>query len=264
MRILPVVAALSLLCPPLFVQSPAGAGPGLADEVIGDLVRRLPAFAPGGTRASVSVARQMAIPGSDGCGHFAEILWREGEVFRGGLLSIGCTDAPHMTGATWLARQGRWGVLGLQEDMTWSDLIRQLGDARISSFESAAIGRVRTMASAQATLAAVGGGAYAGSIECLVTPSACGVASTIGFLDPSFGEAEAVGYRFTLHAGELATNGARDRVRTYAYTAVPLTPGETGRRSFCTDSAGALCERTDGKPFEIRAGQCPAGCAALR
>lgn len=264
MRMLPVLAALGLLCPPLFAQTPAGSEPGLAADVIVDLVRRLPAFAPGGTRVSVSVARQMAIPGSDGCGHFAEIVWREGETFRGGLLSIGCTDAPHMMEATWLARQGRWGLLGIEEDMTWSGLIRQLGDARISSFESAAIGRLRSMTSAQATLAAVVGGAYAGSIECLVSPAGCGVASTIGFLDPSFREAEAVGYRFTLHPGEPASSGARDLVGTYAYTAVPLAPGETGRRSFCADSEGALCERSDATPFAIRAGRCPAGCASVR
>jgi hypothetical protein len=261
MRLL--LCAATLLACTSAAQAPPEIGPPLPDEVIVDLVRRLPAFAPGGGRTSISVARKMAIPGSDGTGHFAEVAWREGERFRGGLLGIGRTDAPQLADSAWAARRDPWGILEFKEDETWDDLIRQLGDARDESLESSAIGRLRTMASAQITLAAVAGAGFAGDVECLLTPSACGLAIEATLLDPNFREAEWSGYRFTLHAGTpLPTKpGQRALVASFAYTAVPTQPG---RRSFCTDDTGKFCERPDGRAFEIRGAACPAICTPLR
>jgi hypothetical protein len=135
----------------------------------------------------------------------------------------------------------------------------------MSSAEAAAIGRVRALSSGQATFAAVAGGAYAADMRCLVNPATCGVEGALGFVDDSFQDTERSGYRFALHPGApVLVRGGGQRAKSYAYTAEPVTVGVTGRRSFCSDDKGTLCERTDGKPFEIRNGACPASCSPVK
>ena len=46
-----------------------------------------------------------------------------------------------------------------------------------------------------------------------------------------------VGYKFTLIGCEVSSNGV---VIRYQATAVPLAPGKSGIRAFCTDQSGAL------------------------
>jgi len=46
-----------------------------------------------------------------------------------------------------------------------------------------------------------------------------------------------LGYRFALRGCEIGPNGA---VIRYQATAVPLVPGKSGDRAFCTDQSGAL------------------------
>ena len=166
----------------------------------------------------------------------------------------------------WVVRHERWGILHIELDKTWQDLVNELDDARKSSYEAAAIGRLRAMASGQETFAAVAGGGYAGDLRCLLKPATCGIESTVGFVDDSFQDAERSGYRFTLHAGpalRLAAGGSTI-LKNYAYTAEPITAGVTGRRSFCSDDKGTRCERSDGKPFEIENGACPASCSPVK
>jgi hypothetical protein len=257
--------AFSALLLAFFVgqQVPA---PALTEDVVIDLVKRAPAFGPSSNRASLTVVRMMAIPEGQDRGYFAEISWREGETYRGALLSIAHTDLDPSPDMKWVVRHQRWGILSIELDRTWQDLIDELNDARTLSSETVAIGRLRAMASGQATFAAVAGGGYARDIRCLLKPATCGIESTLGFVDDSFQDAERSGYRFTLHPGPaLRSNaGGQAFLKNYAYTAEPITAGVTGRRSFCSDDAGTRCERSDGKPFEIRNGACPASCSPVK
>jgi hypothetical protein len=257
--------AFSVLLLAFFVgqQVPA---PALTEDVVIDLVRRAPAFGPSSSGAGLTVVRMMAIPASQDRGYFAEISWREGEQYRGALLSIARTDVDPPPDMTWVVRHQRWGILHIEVDKTWQDLINQLENARMSSSESAAIGRLRAMASGQATFAAVAGGGYSGELRCRLKPATCGIESAVGFIDDSFQDAERSGYRFTLHPGAALPSKAGGRVflQSYAYTAEPITVAVTGRRSFCSDDTGTLCEHSDGAPFEIRNGACPAACSPVK
>jgi hypothetical protein len=135
--------------------------------------------------------------------------------------------------------------------------------ARTSANESAAIGDLRTLVSAQAAYQSVNEGAY-GELPCLSAPASCmkGYSGPV-FLDAKLTTLEAKsGYRRAFHAGRKA---ARARsVEAYAYTAVPVEPGKTGTRSFCIDSTGLI--RVDPKGAEIRpvGGECPPSLEPLK
>ena len=51
---------------------------------------------------------------------------------------------------------------------------------------------------------------------------------------------------------------------SYAVTAVPTQPGDTGVRGFCGDANGVICVTPDGSEPPVTDGACPAGCTALR
>ena len=146
----------------------------------------------------------------------------------------------------WVVRHERWGILHIELDKTWQDLVNELDDAGKSSSEAAAIGRLRAMASGQETFAAVAGGGYAGDLRCLLKPAACGIESTVGFVDDSFQDAERSGYRFTLHAGPALRleAGGSTILKNYAYTAEPITAGVYG--------APIVLQRRQGHPVRAR------------
>ena len=135
----------------IFVTQPAPA-PSLTEDVVIDLVKRDPAFGPSGNRAGLTVARMVAIPESQGRGYFAEISWREGERYRGALLSVARSDVDPPPDMKWVVRHERWGILHIELDKTWQDLVNEPDDAGKSSSEAAAIGRLRAMASGQETV----------------------------------------------------------------------------------------------------------------
>jgi hypothetical protein len=64
----------------------------------------------------------------------------------------------------------------------------------------------------------------------------------------------------------LATDGAwgvvliHEGQKHYAYTAVPLTAGETGDRAFCGDDAGRICVTTGRTEPVVRNGRCGMPC----
>ena len=239
--------------------------PALTEPVALSLVKRAPGFAPPSTREALAVVRMMAIPESQDRGYFAEVTWREGQKVRGALVSIARAEVDPAPGMKWVVRDQQWGILSIQLDKTWQDLINELKAAQMSSSESAVIGRLRAFASGQATYAAVAGGSYAGNLECLVKPESCGIASTIGFVDDSFQNPERSGYRFTLHPGpiERSSPSAPAVAKNYAYTAEPITPGVTGRRSFCIDERARLCA-ADEAALAIKNGACPVSCKPIK
>jgi protein TonB len=133
--------------------------------------------------------------------------------------------------------------------------------ARVSANESAAIGDIRMVISAQATFAAIGNGSY-GDLTCLAEPKSC-IAGYEGppFLDAFFSATERSGYRRAFHPGPSA--GVAKHHQSYAYTAVPLSSGQTGVRSFCGDASGLVCFEATGAEIVPQAGACPQSCLPL-
>ena len=147
--------------------------------------------------------------------------------------------------------------------------------ARMSGNESSAIGSLRSINSAQSTYSSsCANGGYAQDLADLVLAP---VGSTAGFVSPDLDPAvtpgptgvSKSGYDVLL-AGEAAAtdvtlaadtcNGAANAaVSAYWASAVPLTIGSTGQRSFATDTRGTLFQDNAGGLFAnpIPAGSTP-------
>jgi len=149
-------------------------------------------------------------------------------------------------------------IIGIIAAIAIPSLLR----ARVSANESATIGDIRTVISAQAAFQSANGGWYAGSVSCLSNPmggAACipnypTTAPT--FLDrglaPTAGAPAAKsGYNRSYTAGAtpspINTNvSGTNSVSSYVYLASPVTQGQTGVRGFGGDASGVLCFSTDG------------------
>ena len=147
-------------------------------------------------------------------------------------------------------------IIGIIAAIAIPSLLR----ARVSANESATIGDIRTVISAQAAYQSANSGYYDGSLPCLVTapggaciPSYPATAPT--FLDSQVASLQAKsGYNRTLEpagnppaAGCIAATTCSPTSDTgYAYLASPLTQGQTGVRGFGGDASGVLCFSRDG------------------
>jgi prepilin-type N-terminal cleavage/methylation domain-containing protein len=118
--------------------------------------------------------------------------------------------------------------------------------ARMAGNEASAIGSMRAISSGQAAYAAsVAGGGYATTLAILGLR--CG-ASGEGFVSPDLGAAVGgvkSGYTLAVGAGTGAAaapndcNGTASQTTYYA-SAIPVTLGSTGARSFATNQAGSI------------------------
>jgi len=133
---------------------------------------------------------------------------------------------------------------------------------------------VRTVMMA-ARLFAARNGAYYGPFECLTRPETCLPGfppEEAPFLDPTHDWLETRhGYERKYHLGPKAGEGDAERVgavaesyRSFAFTAVPARPGQTGIRAFCGDSSGKICFTADGSPPGVRDGKCAPPCKELK
>jgi len=149
-------------------------------------------------------------------------------------------------------------IIGIIAAIAIPSLLR----ARVSANESATIGDIRTIISAQAAFQSANGGWYAGSMSCLSQPfgaAACIPNYPAGaptFLDVGLAPvggppAPKSGYNRLYTAGAtpvpIATNvSGTNSVSSYVYQATPVTQGQTGVRGFGGDASGVLCFSTDG------------------
>jgi type IV pilus assembly protein PilA len=119
--------------------------------------------------------------------------------------------------------------------------------ARIAANEAGAIGTARTIVSAQASYRAQLGG-Y-GTLECLEKAKTC---------NPSFGGADFIGpdEATATRQGYNRRLLISDDKQLYTFFAVPVTPGGTGIRSFCTDEKGEICAVADGSDPTTENGTC--------
>jgi prepilin-type N-terminal cleavage/methylation domain-containing protein len=145
-------------------------------------------------------------------------------------------------------------IIGIIAAIAIPSLLR----ARVSANESATIGDIRTVISAQAAFQSANGGWYAGIFTCLNNPMAGNQcipnypANAPTFLDSAVASLVAKsGYARSFGPGAtpapLATNiSGTGSVSSYAYVASPVNQGQTGVRGFGGDSSGILCFSTTG------------------
>jgi hypothetical protein len=153
------------------------------------------------------------------------------------------------------------GVLGIAA-VSIPSLLR----AKTSALETAAIGDLRTMISAQAAYSRQNDGLFEACLECLAEPATClpeYAKNGPRFLDPALASLEtARGYRRAFYPGPVAGTRppARGRPRppgitSFAYTAVPVAYERM--RAFCGDATGLICFTRDGREPRVTAeGRC--------
>lgn len=129
-------------------------------------------------------------------------------------------------------------IIGIIAAIAIPSLLR----ARVSANESATIGDVRTLLSAESAFQSTATGFY-GALTCLSTPSGSGCisgypSSAPTFLDATLATAaQKSGYRRSFDPG-TAHPDAAGLFTTYCYAASPITANSTGVRSFGGDFTG--------------------------
>ena len=131
--------------------------------------------------------------------------------------------------------------------------------ARVSANESAALGDIRTVISAEAAYHAANGGFY-GPLTCLTSPDQPNCIPNYPSTAPIFIDRQLAtlgaknGYARAFQGG--TPTGVRSDIPCYVYHATPITVGQTGVRGFGGDCSGVICFTTNG-------GAVPAGNGAL-
>ena len=144
-------------------------------------------------------------------------------------------------------------IIGIIAAIAIPSLLR----ARVSANESATIGDIRTVISAQAAFQSANGGWYSGTLICMntVTPGTCipsYPANAPTFIDTAIAAGTAKsGYARSFGPGAtpipINTNvSGTASVSSYVYIATPVNQGQTGVRGFGGDASGVLCFSTDG------------------
>jgi len=135
-------------------------------------------------------------------------------------------------------------IIGIIAAIAIPSLLR----ARVSANESATIGDIRTVISAQATYQSANSGWYDSNITCLSRPSAGCIPNypTNGpnFLDSllvSMQPKSGYGRSYQPAAAIVAGSYAPGSTGAYTYHATPVTNGQSGVRGFAGDASGLLC-----------------------
>jgi type IV pilus assembly protein PilA len=144
--------------------------------------------------------------------------------------------------------------------------------SRLSANESATVGDIRTVISAQAAYHAANGGFYEGNLGCLANPQACLPSYPANgplFLDSNLAALNAKsGYNRSFSGGTAPPASAAisaTSVTAFKYDALPTVPGQTGIRAFAGDHSGRLCQTMNGSPVATQAGGGMArNCEALQ
>jgi len=158
-------------------------------------------------------------------------------------------------------------IIGIIAAIAIPSLLR----ARVSANESATLGDIRTLISAQAAYQSANSGFYDANLSCLTRPSGCipsypTIAPT--FLDSQLASQNSKsGYnRSFSNSGGVGTipTASGSSTAAYAYDATPVVGGQTGVRGFAADSSGRICFTTSGTPVGTASGTLPATCNDLR
>ncbi len=242
--------------------------PALTEDLATRLIQRSPAFtgAHATARKFSRVVRLQALDEGKNQGWFVEVQWQEAGKTRTGVAPV-VRVPPGMEKDTRFFQQEGWGLAELVEDQDIEAVMALMKRSRVSANEAAVVGDIRTVISAQSTYAHANGEAY-DELRCLAEPAKC----MAGYTGPTFLDARAIqleksGYRRKFYPGPKAPKGktkSPSGVMSFAYTAVPITIGETGTRGFCGDDSGLICVTADGSEPKVAAGKCVQPCEVLR
>ena len=166
-----------------------------------------------------------------------------------------------------LALSGKLAVVILVVGFLSAIAIPGLLRSRISANEARALEALRAMSSAQSAYAAAAEGVY-GRPDCLRSPADC-IPSYQGepFLPRySVSTGTISGYVFSFDGIKAMQTSGRQvsGYSAWVYTAVPVNPGVTGKKTFCTDQTRRLCVWKDGAMPRVVDGRCDSGCEQLQ
>jgi prepilin-type N-terminal cleavage/methylation domain-containing protein len=149
-------------------------------------------------------------------------------------------------------------IIGVIAAIAIPSLIR----ARVNANESAAVGDIRAVMSAEAAYHSAAQGVY-GPITCLSTPSGCIAnypANSPTFLDVSMASLTSKSGYARNFTGQAAGPG----LSCYTYFATPLIPNQSGVRGFAGDCSGRICFTPDGTPPATANSALVPGCNVLQ
>jgi type IV pilus assembly protein PilA len=143
-------------------------------------------------------------------------------------------------------------IIGIIAAIAIPSLLR----ARVSANESATIGDIRTVISAEAAYHSSNGGWYESNFQCLSDPTT-GCIPGYPSNSPTFLDSQLValmsksGYDRSFTGGVTPTTlsslvSSPTSTSSYVYWATPTSQGQTGVRGFAGDSSGILCFSADG------------------
>jgi len=151
-------------------------------------------------------------------------------------------------------------IIGIIAAIAIPSLLR----ARVSSNESATIGDIRSVISAEAAYHSANGGYY-GAMTCLLVPSAAGCIPAYSTGAPTFIDSEIAsfnaksGYDRTFFGAAIPGG-----LGCYVYQTTPSSQDKPGVRGFSGDCSGVICYTPDGTPVPQSGGAMAPGCLALR
>ena len=155
-------------------------------------------------------------------------------------------------------------------------VIPALVRARVAANESATVGDIHTLISAQTAYRSANVGFYDGNLDCLVDPDAGNCIPSYPTSGPSFldsmlaSQQSKAGYNRSFAGARppapIPAQASATSVQTYRYDATPAAVGETGVRGFAGDASGRVCFTSDGSrvPPGPDVGTLPPGCLVLR
>jgi hypothetical protein len=242
----------------------AGAA-ALDEKHAADMIRKSPGIAGSKGREWVAVVKIEHIPEKAEEGWLVEFQWKEAGKMHTGVAPIVRTAGQETK--PWYFQDHGFGIVAFVEDKTSEALKTEMKVARIKSFEAAALGDVRTVLSAEVAYSSANQGAY-DSPACLIAPANC----LPGYSGPPMLTSQAIqsekyGYRRSFHAGPKARAKAKaspTSLTAFAFTAVPISPGESGVRGFCGDDTGRICVTADGSEPPVVSGRCATPCQELK
>jgi len=144
-------------------------------------------------------------------------------------------------------------IIGIIAAIAIPSLLR----ARVSANETAAIGDIRTVISAQAAYQSANGGFYDAKMSCLVDPDNGCIPSyptaAPTFLDSQIAAVTVKGGYFrswapgaVVPAASLGAANSASSTTGFVYIATPVVIGQTGVRGFGGDASGLLCTTPSG------------------
>ena len=159
-------------------------------------------------------------------------------------------------------------IIGIIAAIAIPSLLR----ARVSANESATIGDIRTVISAQSAYQSSNGGWYDANLTCLTSPAGC--IPSYPSAAPTFLDSQLTttaqpksGYSRSFEPAALAPAAAtisKSSTGNWVYHATPTTQNQTGVRGFAGEAGGRICFTPQGAVVKSAAGVIDPNCNDLR